>query len=308
MRDDLLWKKINTNPNIYRELSETEKEDEELALAAIRNFPNHIYSVPRHLLLNEDFLLKAVKKQPESIALAMRKLKSTEGENFRDLRDNREFMFKAIKINASCYMHIGRNLENDFELAIEGVKRSGKVLARVGVDLRLNKKILYAAYKQNPKSIIFAPLSVCDKDYDVLLYIFHGDENKAKEAALKIKEDREYATKCSIRNSAWKYPYPAYLRYDHDFLTMLYNTTHCMLDTFPAEFIELHPEYVDEYMDEIITGRRLHRMGKLVKALPLSMRDDDILMGRAVNYEWSALEYVSDRLKEDEDFIRLVSS
>ena len=200
--------------------SEALRNDKELALVAVRRAGRVLQWFSARLKNDIDVVKAAVEACPSAIIFASRQMQvnvdvalvipaSKQGECLHyvleSLRDNREFVFAAVKLDAKSYQHASERLREDKELALLAVLGHCDALFFASPDLRNDRDVVWAAVKAFEHALKFASPAM-QNDIDVVKYAISKSYTAIQYASPALRANREVAL-LALRKSKYAAPY-----------------------------------------------------------------------------------------------------
>lgn len=141
-------------------------DDEEIITAAYGLDVNNLGLASTRLRQDKDFIFSVVEKYP---------LQSFNPWTALGLSDNRDFLLDILKLSSSSFAEMPSFIKNDLDVALNVVKRNGRMLKFCPSSLRDNYALVKAATSQCPEAILDASRDCMMKD-DIILPLLadHG--------------------------------------------------------------------------------------------------------------------------------------
>lgn len=204
-------------PIIVSSMSDRLKDDQEVMEKAIQIFNISMFDYASdRLKANESFVSKALEKAEN---YGVMKIMSSMGES---LKINRDFLYRAMKINSivMCYMceevkndedfiikvidnfpkiypHIGQKLQTKESIYLKVLEKDGLLLAYFRKGFRKDKRIVLKAIENNPRAIMS---SAYFDDKSAVLFALERDGSLLRSLSEKMKDDED-VVKIAIKNS-----------------------------------------------------------------------------------------------------------
>jgi hypothetical protein len=137
---ELLTNFLLKTPDIdYKCLSLELKEDKNITLKAV-SLQGYLFerNIPEKLRDDPDIALKAIKYYPQMIQYASERLKN-----------NYEFILDGVKINAEILCYLSDEFKNNRKIVLEAVKQNGMIIKIISEELKKDLEIILEAMKQN---------------------------------------------------------------------------------------------------------------------------------------------------------------
>lgn len=269
--------------------------------------------------LDKSLILDMVKKDPSKL------------KNLHEYQDDREVVMQAITINPSVFQYASERLRNDKEIALKVVAKNYEMLRFLGDELKENANVFLVAITNNYHSYRYLPESLKDNK-EIMSVVISQIGEYLKDASPRLKDDEQLVL-TAIKNSPSAFAYASSrLKNDLRFILKFFkifpirkeNELRTFFASLPNEVVSLiidNKIVMLELIKKIGTSAYLHVSDELKKdkeivletikksktipsRLPKELLDDKELMLQAVNISGYNLEFVSDRLKDDEDIVK----
>jgi len=159
----------------FTPLAENMRDDEDVVMEALLRWHTPSYTmyswVSERLRSSKEFLMKAVAIEPELFRIASEEIRgdwlvAIEAMRFarpdlvlhvaEQLRENREFAFRAIDTKVECFQYLPEKIRSDREIALAAVKGCGSNLKYTNTHLRDDNGVVAVATANRSDSIAYA--------------------------------------------------------------------------------------------------------------------------------------------------------
>lgn len=147
-------------------------------------------NIPYDLMSDREFVLEAVKKNPNSFAHAS-----------EEIRNDRDIVMTAVSGAGYTLEYVSEELRNDRDVVIAAVKRHGFVLKYASRELRNDCEIVKAAVNERWESLEYASEELRN-DRDIVLDALNDNGSALEFASDELRNDRQIvleATKIHFR-------------------------------------------------------------------------------------------------------------
>lgn len=111
----------------------------------IEEEPAILKSSPDEIRDNEEVVIKAFEKEPNSLVGMSKRLKN-----------DRVFILNLVKRNILAFNYMATNLLGDREIALESLKQKGELLHYISDELKADKEVVIEAVKNNANALYYA--------------------------------------------------------------------------------------------------------------------------------------------------------
>ena len=129
---------------------------------------------------DKDFVLKAIRRNGYALQYA------SDG-----LKGDKEFILKVMQINGLTLKYASERLNDDRDVVLEAVKNNGKSLAYSSVRLRDDREIVLEAVKNNGLALKFVPGDL-NNDKEVVLTAIKNNIGALEFASERLKNDKDF--------------------------------------------------------------------------------------------------------------------
>lgn len=276
------------------------------------------------LKADKEVMLEAIRQNPNAFQNAD-----------ASLQDDKEFMLEATSINGLVLNNASSRLQADKDVALSAVSTTGLALGHVDYSLRNDKDVVLAAVKQDGFALQFASENLC-KDREVVLTAVSKNYLALQYADNKLKADKEIVLngiKDIIKrhermqgtqtDDFFKNCVSRKLRNDPKFMieaikvhstsyVYAFNAVKENKDVFIAfceSALKQHGNgrYAVDIPDSLINDKdaaiaAVKLDGYMIRVLPQFQDDKEVVMASANTYGY-AIDYASDRLKDDKETV-----
>lgn len=138
-----------------------------------------------------------------------------------DIRNNREFMLKAIELNSDCIGYSSNKLLNDSDYMIEVIKKNPKCINFASVDLKHEKDFMLKAIERDIWCMEYARENLLNDEDFVLQAIERQNYKCLVYGNIKFRGDKEFMLKAIEKDIICYELISDDLRYDNDILQKL---------------------------------------------------------------------------------------
>lgn len=186
---------LECDGNSYSHLSEDLKRSKEMLLLAINSCNKKAQRIR---------FLPVIPKELKTKEVAFLCIEFGEEclENFKHLKDDKEFVLKVVSKEGSSIRYASERLRNDYLVVFAAVSSDGSAIAKVGSKFRENYFFCYKALRNYPW--VYSDLSEKIKDDPVLAkMVIKEDATLIRNSSERIKNDLSIV-RLGIRNNIFK--------------------------------------------------------------------------------------------------------
>jgi hypothetical protein len=250
---DIVLKYVKKNSHNLKFISVELRNDEDVIFASINDICEECFNYASNRLKNnKDFILKAVKKNSHIIKYINEELKK-----------DREILLEAVKYKGTVLEFIPKEFQNDREIVLTAVQNIGIALHYASEELKNDIEILLTAIKNN----------------EVMFYYF----------STKFKKDRKFVLESVKLNGLVLQFVSEKLQNDKEIVFQAVNNNGLALQFASEELIN----------DYYIVLQAVKNRGKSLKYASEKLKNNIYIVLQAIKYEGYALKYASEELRNN---------
>lgn len=285
----------------------------------LSNLRNRLSSLKMSSDLDKTIILDMVKRNPLSL------------KNLSAYQDDKEVVMQAVSVHPHTFQYASERLRNDKEIALRAVSSSYEMLRFLGDDLKEDADVFFVAINNNYHSYRYLPESLKDNK-EIMSVVVSQIGEYLKDASPRLRDDEQLVLN-AIKNSPSAFAYASSrLKNDLRFILKFFKIFPIRKDSELINFLSSLPLEVKNSITEnrmvmlqlvkkLGTSAYLHVSEELKRdfeivsetiskskiiprSTPPDILDNKDLMLQAVQINGYNLEFVSQRLKDDEDIVR----
>lgn len=190
---------IHSNDTVFKYIGRAFQADKKIIMTAINKNPRALRFSSLSLKDEKSLIFSQVKKNPNNCS-------SLFYNASKRLKIDKDFVLHLI-IKEGCiltFSELGKNLQQEREIALEGVKQGGWNLNYVGTLLKDDKEIVRAAVNKNGSALQYAS-SRLKKDRDIVFAAIKNSPYILDYISPSLKKDRDFwlqtAKKHKLKNA-----------------------------------------------------------------------------------------------------------
>ena len=176
---DIMKSVLKKDGLLIKYVDESLREDEELAIIALKQNIAAICYLPEKIKDNKEIMIMAIKMNPAVIKYVSKRL-----------QNDKDIAITAIKENALAIKYVSKEIQADEEIMLMVVKQNGLLLEYASENLKNDVRILKTAIKQNVDAIRYAP-EIIRQDRNIMKEALRYNGLLLEIAPEEIKKDYE---------------------------------------------------------------------------------------------------------------------